>query len=129
MLEIYCQEYELKKKNATPFEALLLDLDIKISDKKLTSGIYDKRGSFSFSIVPMPNSPSNVPSKIFYASLGVEISGIDRTTTDSKNFKSSCETFISRVIIQEAKLESTERCSCKIYGRNFDMFIKFASTC
>ena len=66
---------------------------------------------------------------LFYASLGVEISGIDRTTTDSKNFKSSCETFISRMIIQEAKLESTERCSCKIYGRNFDMFIKFASTC
>ena len=85
MLEIYPPEQELEKENTSPFEASLLDLDIKISDKKLTSVLYDKRDSFPFSTVPMPYLSSNVPSEIFYASLGTEISGTDRTTTDSKS--------------------------------------------
>lgn len=47
--------------------------------------LYDKRDSFPFSTVPMPYLSSNVPSEVFYASLGTEISGTDRTTTDSKS--------------------------------------------
>ena len=41
---------------------------------------------------------SNVPFKIFYTSLLAEDLRIGRTTTESNNYKSSCETLISTMI-------------------------------
>ena len=35
----------------SPFEVMLFDLNIKVSDKKFTLGINDLRDSFIFSIV------------------------------------------------------------------------------
>ena len=65
---------------------------------------------------------------MFYASLGAEILRICCTATESNYFKSSCQTFISRMINQGAKSESIERCLGKIYGRKFDSSVKFAIT-
>ena len=72
---------------------------------------------------------SNVPCKIFLASLGVDILRIGRITTDFSKFKSLCETLISKMISEGAMLKSIERCLCKIYGRNSEAFVKFANTC
>ena len=54
-----------------------------------TLGLYDERDSFPFSIVRMSYLSTNAPSKIFCASLEIEILRIGITTTDF-NFKLSC---------------------------------------
>ena len=77
----------------------------------------------------MPYLSSNASSKIFYASLRDEIPRFGRTTTDFNKFKLLCETLITRIINQVAKLKSIERSLCKIYGRNFEVSLIFANTC
>ena len=49
-----------------------MDLNIKIKDGKFQFGLLDKRDSFPFSIVRMPDKSSNVPSSIVYSAIGAE---------------------------------------------------------
>ena len=49
-----------------------MDLDIKIKDGKSYFGLFDKRDSFPFSFVRMPDKSSNVPSSIVYSAIGAE---------------------------------------------------------
>ena len=49
-----------------------MDLDIKIKDGKFYFGFFDKRDSFTFSVVRMPGKSSNVPSGIVYSAIGAE---------------------------------------------------------
>ena len=59
---IYPEELQLGKENTDKYEASFLDLDIKIKDGKFYFGFMDKRDSFPFSIVRMPDEPGNVSS-------------------------------------------------------------------
>ena len=58
------EELQLRKENTDKHEASLLDLNIKIKGGKCHFGLFDKRDSFPFSIVRMPDKSSNVPSSI-----------------------------------------------------------------
>ena len=49
-----------------------MDLDIKIKDGKFHFGLFDKKDSFPFSIVRMPDNSSNIPSSIVYSAIGAE---------------------------------------------------------
>ena len=127
--EIYPPELELKKENVNNTEASFLDLDIKIRNNKFVLGLYDKREHFPFSIVRMPYITSNMPSKIFYSSLGAEILRIGRTTNDFGRFKLSSKKITERMIKQGASHHKTQQCFCKLFGRHFDVFKPFAATC
>ena len=52
---IYPEESHLGKENTDKNEARFLDLAIKIKDGKFHFGLFDKRDSFPFPIVRMPN--------------------------------------------------------------------------
>ena len=47
-----------------------LDLEIAIIDNKFDYKLYDKRNSYDFHIVRFPYRKSNIPSKVFYGSIG-----------------------------------------------------------
>ena len=68
-MEIYSPEMEIKKEN----NKSVLDLDLKIKDKKVSISLYDKRDNFLFYIVREPYLCSNIPLKIFYLALGTKI--------------------------------------------------------
>ena len=89
-------------------EVSFLDLDIKIRNNKFVLGLYDKREHFPFSIVRMPYITSNMPSKIFYSSLGAEILRIGRTTNDFSKFKLSSKKITERMIKQGANHHKTQ---------------------
>ena len=38
-----------------------LDINIKISNKKFSSLLYDKRNDFNFQVISLPNLKSNIP--------------------------------------------------------------------
>ena len=61
---IYPKELQLGERNTDKHEARFLDYDIKIMDGKVHFGLFDKRDSFPFSIVRMPDKSSNVLSSI-----------------------------------------------------------------
>ena len=52
--------------------ATFLDLDIKISDGVFVYKLYDKRDDFPFFVVRMPDRSSNIPSYIFYGTIGTD---------------------------------------------------------
>ena len=70
--EIYPVELELSRENINDKEANFLDLDIKIKNNQFDISLYDKRDDFNFHIVRMPFKSSNMPSSMFYNTLGAE---------------------------------------------------------
>ena len=55
--------------------------------KKFNTCLFDKKDAFPLSIVRMPYLCSNMPSKIFYASVGSEILRLARTNSNKNNFR------------------------------------------
>ena len=70
---IYPEELQLSKENIDKHEASFLDLNIKIKDGKFHFGLFDKRDSFPFSIIRIPDKSSNVPSSVVYSTIGIEL--------------------------------------------------------
>ena len=101
--EIYPPKMELSKENNGNRDASFLDLDIRVTDNKFDVKLFNKKYNFSFLIVRMPHANSNVPSSIFYASIGTEILRISPATTDRNNFFLSSNCFLSRMIKRGAK--------------------------
>ena len=127
--EIYPPELELKRENISSTEASFLDLHIKIDNNKFALSLYDKRDNFPFSIVRMPYASSNIPSKVFYSSLGAEILRIGRTTSNRDGFRMSSQKIIGRMMKQGGIKNKIHQCLCKIYGRHFEVFRSFSDTC
>ena len=100
--EIYPKELELTKENSNNPEASFLDLQIKVLNGKFVVGLFDKRDSFPFHIVRMPYKSSNLPSNIFYSSIGAETLRIARASNNAASFFSSVKPLISRMLKQGA---------------------------
>ena len=83
---IYPEQLQLGKKNTDKHETSFLDLDIKIMIGKFHFGLFDKRDSFPFSVVRMPNKSSNVPSNIVYSAIGAESLIIARANNNLESF-------------------------------------------
>ena len=66
-----------------------MDLNIKIKAGKFHFGLFDKRASFPFSIVRMPEKSGNVPSGVVYSVIGAELL---RTAKASNNRASNNRT-------------------------------------
>ena len=72
---------ELKRENSKDDAASYLDLGLEVKEKQISSNLYDKRNAFNFSIVRFPYRCSNIPSKMFYATISAEILRIARATS------------------------------------------------
>ena len=86
---IYQAEMELKKESEGHSIASFLDLDISIINNQFELTNFDKRDTFFFEIVRMPNLSNNMPSNIFYSTLGSELLRIANCTTGKTNFIST----------------------------------------
>ena len=122
---IYPPELELKKEHSGD-SVSFLDLQINLLDGKFRTSLFDKRDSFPFSIVRMPYKSSNIPSRIFYASLGAEILRIGRTTMTLECFVASSKCLIGRMIKQGGEKFVIIKVLKKLFGRH-DVFLKFAT--
>ena len=56
-----------------------------MNDGKFHFGLFDKRDSFLFSIVRMPEKSSNAPSSIAYSAVGTESLRVARAVTILNN--------------------------------------------
>jgi hypothetical protein len=95
--KIYPPELQLNKENDSETHATFLDIDIQIINKKFVTKLYDKRDSYKFDIVRLPYKHSNMPSKMFYATIGAEILRICRATSGCADFITSTRLLLSRM--------------------------------
>ena len=97
--QIYPKELELKCEHAGS-HATFLDLDIKIEEGMFIYKLFDKRDAFKFDIVRMPHKMSNIPMKIFFASIISESLRIARSTLRITNLIPKIAEFVKRMINQ-----------------------------
>ena len=124
--EIYPPELELKKEHGNE-SASFLDLDITLKDQQFNVKLFDKRDAFPFDIVRMPHRNSNIPSRIFYSSIGAEILRIARTSSNCKSFQESSKKLLSRMFKQGAIKERVIKTLKRAFGRH-DILKEFAGT-
>ena len=125
--DIYPSELKLKKENVGSLDATFLDLELSITDRKFNIKLFDKRDAFPFIIVRMPFILSNMPSIIFYSSIGAEILRISRASNNVDHFISASQTLLRRMISQGAKHLRLVRVLKKTYGRHTHTFSHIAS--
>ena len=66
----------------------------------------------------MPHRSSNIPSRIFYSSIGAEVLQIGRTASISVSFVQSSKKLLFRMFKQGAHKEKVVRVLKKAYGRH-----------
>lgn len=99
-------ELELRRKHGNNTKETFLDVDIKMKNNEFQIGRFNKRDSFPFSILRMPEKSSNIPSNIFYTSIGANCLGIARIAIACNNessFLNFIYRLVRRVISKEAK--------------------------
>ena len=106
--------------------ASFLDLDIEIVNNRFVTKLYDKRDSFPFKIVRMPDRSSNIPSKIFSSSIGAETLRIARISSSSESFISSCQNLFERMLRQGASKPGIKIILRKLYGKH-EIFKNFGA--
>ena len=122
---IYPPEVVLNKENTSDQSATFLDLSITIQDSKFDYKLFDKRNAFPFDIVRFPFRCSNIPNKMFYATIQAEILRICRATAQFDSFIAACNPFIIRMKDQGANKEDTKQPLKRIISRHFNDFAKY----
>ena len=92
---IYPEELQLGKENTDKHAASFLDLNIKLKDGKFHFGLFDRRHSFPFSIVRMPDKSSNVPSNLVYSAIGAESLRIAKASNNPGSFSTAIKPLIA----------------------------------
>lgn len=100
-------------------------MDIQIIDGKFVTKLYDKRDSYNFDIVRLPYKNSNMPSKMFYNTIGAEVLRICRTTSRYGDFKSSATLLLKRMTNQGAIADSIKIVLSKTMERHWNAFSKY----
>ena len=115
-------------------EASFLNLNIKIKDGKFHFGLFDKRGSFPFSIIRMPDKSSNVPSSIVYSAIGAESLRIARASNNPESF-STVKPLIARMSRQGVSIGKINSSILKFFKVLINitqiliMFVKVRKNC
>ena len=115
---IYPKKLQLGKENTDKHEASFLDLDIKIKDGKFHVGLFDKRDSFPFSIVRMPEKSSNVPSSIVYSDIGAEWLRIARASNNAASPFTAIKPLIAHMNRQRVSIEKINSVILKFFNKH-----------
>ena len=127
--EIYPEELQLKKENTDDTQATFMDLESEIENNKFDYHLFDKRDGFNFYIVRFPYKSSNIPSKIFFSTIGAETLRICKASSSLTHFVSSCSPFYKRMLKQGAKIYDIKAVFHKFYNRHRSVFSKFGVPC
>ena len=96
---IWPEHYELKSEYQGS-HATFLDLEINIENNIFVYKLFDKRDTFPFFIVRMPDLSGNIPKHVFYGSVMSEFLRIARCTLRYSDFLPSAISLFKRMIGQ-----------------------------
>ena len=119
------QNQNLRKENNNNSSAFFLDLYIYLENGDFHTRLFDKRDNFGFDIVTMPFSCSNVPSKMFYGSIGAEFLRISRATSKIEDLTRNCKQLLSRTLKENGQMRRIKFSLIKMIQRHQEVFIKY----
>ena len=123
--DIYPTELELKKENNSNSCASFLDLYIYIENGEFHTRLFDKQDNLGFDIVRMPFYCSNIPSKMFYGSIGAEFLKITRATNKIEDLSRTSKQLLSRMLKQNGQMRRFKFSLIKTIQRHQEVFIKY----
>ena len=100
--EIYSSELILKKENTSHTETTFLDLHLCINEGQIQTTLYDKRNSYNSNVLRFPYKSSNIPSKMFFATISAEILRICWANSSVVQFIKTSKVFFHRMLRQGA---------------------------
>ena len=115
--EIYPAELELNLESSGD-RVTFLDLELINHGGHLDTKLFDKRDSFPFSIVRLPFKCSNIPTSMFYGSIGAEVLRTGRVSSSKDYFLPAGKSIIDRSLKQGAEVSSLKKTLKKLYGRH-----------
>ena len=121
---IYPNELQLKCEHQGN-RATFLDMEIEIVEGQFIYKLYDKRDSFPFHIVRMPDLNANIPDHIFYGSFLAEVLRICRATLLYKDFAPRVKDIYIRMKNQGGTKEKLNREFKKLFNKYSELFSKF----
>lgn len=96
--------------------------------KEIKAQLYDKRDTFPFFVVHIPYLEINIPSNIYYASIGSEILNFARTTSHINTFVTLSNRLLKRMQKQGNKRRSITTIANKYSVVNISLFSTFLQT-
>ena len=99
-----------------------MDLNIKIKDGKFHFGLFDKRGSFPFSIVRVLDESNNVPYSIVYSAVGAESLRIARAINNPESFSTAIKPLIACMSRQRVSIGNINISVLKFYNKHHTDF-------
>ena len=106
-----------------------MDLNIKIKDGKFHFALFDKRDSFPFSIVRMPDKSSNTPSSIVYSTIGAESLRIARASNNPESFSTAIKPLISHMSRQGVSIGKINSSILKFFENHHSDFNNVCHYC
>ena len=104
---------------------MVVSLDIEMNDCLFIYKLFDKRDSFSFHIVRMPDKTSNIPDHVFYGTISSEFLRIARSTLLFIDFLPRAVNLCKRMLIQGGEVHKIFRQYSKTMANYFDVFDKY----
>ena len=99
-----------------------MDLNIKIKDGKFHFGVFDKKDSFPFSIVRMPDKSSNVPSSIAYFAIVAESLRNARASNNPEPFSTATKPLIAHMSRQGVSIGKINSSILKFFNEHHSDF-------
>ena len=120
--DIYSTELELNKENNSNSCSSFLDLYIYTENGEFHTRLFEKRDNFGLDIVRMPFHCYNVPSKMFYGTVGAEFIRISRATSKIEDPSHNCKQLLNRMLKQNGQMRRI-KFSLKLSQRHQEVFI------
>ena len=120
---IYPPELQLNKTNTSDTEASFLDLHLSISNRFVSSKIYDKRDDFDFDIVNFPFLDGDVPRSTSYGVYISQLIRFARVSSHVVDFNARNKSLTAKFLYRYHKLRKT---FSKFYRRHYELVSKFS---
>ena len=95
--QLMCHFISVSFDKRDSFNFSIVRMPDKSSNVPFHFGLFDKRDSFPFSIVRMPDKSSNLPSSIVYSAICAESLRIARASNSPETFSTVIEPLIARM--------------------------------
>ena len=122
---IYPPELQLNKANTSDTEAPFLDLHLSISNRFVSSKIYDKRDDFDFDIVNFPFLDGDVPRSTSYGVYISQLIRFARVSSHVVDFNVRNKSLTAKLLQQGYRYHKLRKTFSKFYRRHYELVSKF----
>ena len=123
---IYPTELNLNRANSSDTEAPFLDLNLCISNGRVSNKIYDKRDDFDFDIVDFPFLDGDVPRRTSYGIYISQLIRFARASSNLNDFNYRNNALTAKLLRQGCRYLKLRKTFSKFYRRHSALLEKYS---